>query len=539
MIVVIDRDYRYLIANDAFLRYRGMKREEVIGHHVRQVLSPGVFEDCVKEKLDECFAGKNVQYQMRHEYPVWGERDLLISYFPIEGKFWVDRVACVLQDLTDLRQSEHSLRLFRRLIDASNDSVLVVDPATYCVLDVNERACRDLGYTRPELLSMKMPEVDATADERDCEGMLETLKLGEPLLASRRYERKDGSIYPVEVSLKYVELERGYVIAVSRDVSERLKAEDAIRESEDRYRDLVEHSEDLVCTHDLAGRLLSVNATPARILGYEPAELLNMPMRDLIVPEYRDLFDAYLSRIKITGAEKGLMLVQPRTGEARTWEYNNTLRTEGVAAPVVRGMAHDITERRKTELALSDSEQRYRRLFEENLAGVVISSVEGQIVDCNHAWARMLGYSDAEEVRGRPAKEFYFDPAERPTMIEELKGEGALRAQEIRLRRKDGTPVWVLFNTVLLNDPHGTQLAQGTVIDISKRKRAEADLLRREEDYRLFVAQSSEGIFREELDVPVPLDLPEDKLVQQILARFLHRRMQRCHGWNVRVHVGK
>jgi formate hydrogenlyase transcriptional activator len=129
----------------------------------------------------------------------------------------------------------------------------------------------------------------------------------------------------------------------------------------------------------------------------------------------------------------------------------------------------------------------------------------------------MLGYGSAEEIRGRQAADLYFDAAERSTVMEELKREGALREQEIQLRRKDGTPVWFLFNVVLLASPQGTQMAQGTLIDISKRKRAEEDLVRREEDYRLFVAQSSEGIFREELDVPVPLDLPEDELVQRIL----------------------
>src|SRR5438067_10768495 len=256
MIVVIDRDYRYLIANDAFLRYRGFKREEVIGHYMRQVLTRGVFESSVKEKLDECFAGKIVQYEMRYEYPVRGERDLLISYFPIEGEHGIDRVACVLQDMTDLRQSEHSLRLFRRLIDASNDSVLVIDPETYCILDVNEKTCHDLGYTHAELVSMKGPDICATVHEGEFQQMLGNLKLGQPVLVSGLYKRKNGSTYPVEASLTYVELDRSYVIAVSRDVSERFKAEQALRQSEDRYRDLVEHSEDLVCTHDLAGRLL-------------------------------------------------------------------------------------------------------------------------------------------------------------------------------------------------------------------------------------------------------------------------------------------
>jgi PAS domain S-box-containing protein len=144
------------------------------------------------------------------------------------------------------------------------------------------------------------------------------------------------------------------------DITARRIAEEALRESEDRYRDLVEHSEDLVCTHDLEGTLLSVNPAPARVLGYEASELLKTPMRELIAPEYRGLFDEYLARIKVSGSDKGLMVVLPRTGGRRTWEYSNTLRTEGVASPIVRGMAHDVTERRRAEIGWQESEERFR-----------------------------------------------------------------------------------------------------------------------------------------------------------------------------------
>src|SRR6266700_3046651 len=119
----------------------------------------------------------------------------------------------------------------------------------------------------------------------------------------------------------------------------------------DRCRDLVEHSEDLVCTHDLEGNLLSVNPAPARLLGYEVAEFLKIPMRELIAPDYRGLFDGYLARMKANGADKGLLCVMTRSGEQRIWEYNNTLRTEGVPTPIVRGMAHDITDLRRAEVA--------------------------------------------------------------------------------------------------------------------------------------------------------------------------------------------
>jgi PAS domain-containing protein len=89
-----------------------------------------------------------VQYEMRYQYPDHGERDLLISYFPIAGPSGIDRVACVLQDITRLRAADRSLRLFRTLIDQSNDAVEVVDPETLSFLGVNEKACRDLGYAR-------------------------------------------------------------------------------------------------------------------------------------------------------------------------------------------------------------------------------------------------------------------------------------------------------------------------------------------------------------------------------------------------------
>ena len=105
------------------------------------------------------------------------------------------------------------------------------------------------------------------------------------------HRRKDGSSFHVEISLKYVQLDRSYVVAVSRDISDRKEAEYALRESEDRYRDLVENSQDSVCTHNLDGRLLSLNPGPARLLGYEVDELLTIPMREIVAPEFQEQFD--------------------------------------------------------------------------------------------------------------------------------------------------------------------------------------------------------------------------------------------------------
>ncbi len=119
----------------------------------------------------------------------------------------------------------------------------------------------------------------------------------------------------------------------------------ALNEDEDWYRDLVEHSQDLLCVHDLEGRFLSVNPVPARLLGYSAAEILEKRLQDVIDPQFHEQIDAYLREIERTGESRGLMAVMTRSGERRIWEYHNTLRTKGVATPIVRGIAHDVTER--------------------------------------------------------------------------------------------------------------------------------------------------------------------------------------------------
>jgi PAS domain S-box-containing protein len=84
-IMVVDREYRYVIANRAFLQYRSMEREQVVGHFVPEVVGKEVFETVIKGKMDECFKGKVVQYELKYRYTNLGERDLFVSYFPIEG----------------------------------------------------------------------------------------------------------------------------------------------------------------------------------------------------------------------------------------------------------------------------------------------------------------------------------------------------------------------------------------------------------------------------------------------------------------------
>ena len=88
---MVDREYRYVIANRAYLHHRSLEREQVVGHTLGEILGEEFFETVIKPKLDESFLGKVVEYELRYKYPTVGERDLLASYFPIEGPAGVDR----------------------------------------------------------------------------------------------------------------------------------------------------------------------------------------------------------------------------------------------------------------------------------------------------------------------------------------------------------------------------------------------------------------------------------------------------------------
>ncbi|MGB7548690.1 MAG: PAS domain S-box protein [Terracidiphilus sp.] len=149
-----------------------------------------------------------------------------------------------VRDITERKQAEESLRLFRLLIDQSNDSIQVVDLETMRLLDVNARVCSSLGYTREELLSMHVYDFDPTIDEPAHAKVKEDLrKLGFTIIQAI-HRRKDGSTFPVEVSMKLVHLDRNYVVCAIRDISERKRMESALEEANAKLRIALAESEE-------------------------------------------------------------------------------------------------------------------------------------------------------------------------------------------------------------------------------------------------------------------------------------------------------
>ena len=134
-------------------------------------------------------------------------------------------LACVSADITPRKAAEESMALFRKLIDCSNDAIEVLDPATLHFLDVNDKACLDLGYDRQEMLSMSVHDIDPTLDQLMHARLKQKMRESGFMILESFHRRKDGSTFPVEINIKFIQLDRGYVVAVVRDITERKLAE--------------------------------------------------------------------------------------------------------------------------------------------------------------------------------------------------------------------------------------------------------------------------------------------------------------------------
>ncbi len=143
---------------------------------------------------------------------------------------------------------------------------------------------------------------------------------------------------------------------------------------------------------------------------------------------------------------------------------------------------------------LRASEAGYRRLFERNLAGVFRSTPAGRLLDCNDAFARILGYASRHDLLDHNALKLYAHPEDRPRLLDQLRDRGHLANYELCLSRNDGTPVWILENVSLLEDA-GQPVLEGTIVDITERKRIEETLTASEAKYRTLIENLEQCIF--------------------------------------------
>ena len=399
-----------------------------------------------------------------------------------------DYLVGMWQDITEdtlaaeaLRKANDDLSLFRKLLDSSSDAIEVVDQTTLRYLDVNETACRELGYSREELLSLSVHDIDPDMDTDSL------FMIGEQLAGSgfARFEtthrRKDGSTFPVEVNMGTVTLEKTYRLGIVRDITEHKQAAEALRQSEAKFRALVETTSDLIWEADRNGHLIYVSPRSEVLLGYKPEEVVGRSPFDFMPPaEVQRLAKAFSKTIAKQvpfAALKNLTL--HKDGRVVILETSGVpfFDDNGEFAGY-RGIGRDITGSQKAAQALEESERKFRAILDATMDGILVVDVQSQgIVMGNRAICDMLGYELEEFMRLSVAD---LTPAAALPEVQRqfertAKGE-ILMAYELLVQRKDGS---VFYADVSGGPPMllaGRSVMVGVVHDITERKQAEETL---------------------------------------------------------------
>jgi PAS domain S-box-containing protein len=257
------------------------------------------------------------------------------------------------------------------------------------------------------------------------------------------------------------------------------RAEEALRENKDRYRDIFENVSDLLYFHDLEGNFIETNPAWKKEYGFNDEDLANLNLRDLIPEGYKYQFEDYLKRVKENGKDQGFMRVMTKDGSESVLEYRSSLIYDSTGPIGVRGSARDFSEGIQASEALIESEARYRALFKGSAEGILVADIETkEFIYANPSICRMLGYNE-EELKKTGVSDIH-PKADLEHVISEFeaqaRGEKTL-AQDIPCLRKDGEIIYADINTskVFID---GRECNVGFFTDITKEKKLQAQVQR-------------------------------------------------------------
>jgi PAS domain S-box-containing protein len=282
----------------------------------------------------------------------------------------------------------------RQIFEAAGDAMFVHDMDGN-ILDANQRGCDGLGYSRKELLRLKVTDVEVQFRPADHPVLMEQMRQGQPVTIDGVQRRKDKSTFPVEVRVtEFESAGRRLKLAIVRDVTDRRRGEEQLRESEERYRELFENANDIIYTHDLAGNFTSANAAAERMTGYTRAEVVKMNMAQILPPGDLERTRGMLrNKIMQGGTTTYELTMLAKDGRPLILEVSTRLIRQRGQVVGVQGIARDITQRKEMEEALRASEAKERRNAEIQAAilkalpaNVALLDASGKIVTVNESW---------------------------------------------------------------------------------------------------------------------------------------------------------
>lgn len=486
-IVLAGIDKQIIQCNDAFARLIGFTSEELAGKTIAEITHPEDKEIGMAELLqlkDGKIDSSHIQkrYVRRDGNIIWGE--VTISMVRDSEKR-PQYFFAIIQDITDRMIAEEQLQLLKYSIDTAPDGSYWMDSQGKFVY-VNDSGCKILGYTQEELLTMSVFNVNPKVTPERWKQVWQLIKENHHFISQTVHRRKDGSEFPVEITSAYVKfggLE--YCNGFAKDISDRLKTEQKIKESEGRYSSLFNSMNEGVVLHEI---VYDDHRQPIdyRIIDANPAFEKNTGMRidnarnQLATAFYGTGVPPYLEIYKQV-AETGMparfeTYFQPLK---KYFEISVTSPAKGKFSTIFT----DITGQKESRLLLEESEARFRSIIESTEAGYFFIDTEGIIRDVNPAWIQLYKYRSKDEIVGKHFTEIQkIDEVEAAQALvrEILSGNKSYRKGEFSRKCNDGSIGYHTFSANPLIKEGKTLGLEGFIIDITERKKTENELRKNE-----------------------------------------------------------
>lgn len=391
--------------------------------------------------------------------------------------------------------------IYRPLVDVALPDAMFVHDAQGRFLEVNARACESLGYSRDELLSMNVVDVEMEIDVEYARTRWNQLQPGRSMMLFGRHRRKDGSSFPVEIHFACHEPDGSRLfICVARDIDERRRTREALNVSEERFRKVFRHALIGIAITDGSGSVVQCNPAYCRLLGYSEEELRPIHFSTLIHPDDREANLAEIERLK--RGEVPDFTIENRyirkDGRA-VWvqKFISLLPDETGNPASILALVSDISERKHVEMALAEREAQYRAVIETAADGFWMLNKQGRILTANEAYARRSGYS-REELQGMSIAAFEANesPEEVARHVTEVLTKGSDRFETWH-RTKSGER-WPVEVTTSYWPTAGRLFA--FLRDISERRQAALALQESETRFRATFEQAAVGIAHVALD---------------------------------------
>ncbi|MBF0559567.1 MAG: PAS domain S-box protein [Nitrospirae bacterium] len=354
------RDERIVYANKKLEYMLGYDSGELVGKHVSIVNAP--CEKSPEERAEETIQGLNangvwqgeVQNIRKNETIFWCNVNVSTYEHPQYGSVWIS----IHQDITERKLMEMALQQseekFRTLFESAIDALFIIDMDGNFI-DVNKTAYERLGYTKEEMLSMKLSQLDQPEFAARLQERMEHMQnKGEGVFESAHL-RKDGTAMPVEINTRVMEFQGKKVFfSVIRDISERKQMEEALHESEKRYRTLFEQSPDGMLLIDTAGKIIKFNETAHQQLGYTREEFEKLSLSDIDPVESPEQIQDRINRLLKEGKVEFDVKHRTKQGEIRDVQII-TQPIDLSGKTFFHTIWFDITERKKAEQQIKQS----------------------------------------------------------------------------------------------------------------------------------------------------------------------------------------